>query len=265
MPSDAMTVQDVNVALTIDIAKFYRKYRLPDFQPGFKVRDLFALALSAVEARNGRMLLAIDEYDRVARTAAQQKIMGDEAIALNGVLKGVLGVLKDNQRGHRLLMTGISTLHHSELTSTPNFIKTLSLDPRLATATGFLKEDIQAELERIFSGQFLPQDQLNDLLKDPRGGSPEALVRACLDFMEFYFNGYQFVPGHPRVFNPTQCLRFFETLTSQPVQCMNRVWNPEFGLLTEDEETNIFDIHTQVLCVCVCVCVLHKLLCYNVF
>ena len=235
------------------------------------VAEYFGHALRAVNKKGGRMLLTIDEYDRVARIAAQRQIMGDEASALNGVLKGILGVLKDNQRGQRLLMTGISTLHYSELTFTANFIETLSQDPLLATATGFLREDIQAELERIFSGQFLPHDQLDRLLNDPRNGRPndsrierqQALVNVCLDFMEFYFNGYQFVPDCLRVFNPTQCLRFFKTLTSQPVQCMERVWNPRQLDASKKLDTRFFDVHTQVcvyvcvcvrICVCVCVC-----------
>ena len=270
MPSTFRTLEDVNNPLKDCIKDFCLYNRLPLPQARPNATDHFSDALREANRIGARVLVTIDEYDRVARTVAT--FPESYATEMNGVLKGILGVLKDNQNANSLLMTGISTLHHTELTSTSNYIDTLSLDPSLATAAGFLKNDLQTELTCIFEN-LLHRDDLGELMQDPRARSRETMVEACLSFMEHYFNGYQFVPDAPKVFNPTQCLRFFKTLTKEPRVCMQRVWNTDSQNVTDskvfDNHAKVRDVHCSVdrfllfvlsarcivqaqLCVCVC-------------
>ena len=169
MPSTLEDVDDVEYSLKSSISKFCNNNGL-SLPPAttVEVPDYFRHVLFSASEKGGRVLVTIDEYDRVARLAARQKVPSETACKLNRILDGMVGVLLDNHPlGHSLLMTGlISLFGRTDTTSSSRFdaVKNLTFDSHFATAVGFRKEDVRTELERIFN-HILLEDEVALLLQ----------------------------------------------------------------------------------------------------
>jgi hypothetical protein len=229
-------VDDIHSQLNSDIDGFARKYELPISSTKWSPGSLSS-ALSA--SRKLRVLITIDEFDRVARRLAKHD--GNKAASARDALRNILGAIKDNCGHCSLFMTGVTPVTIREIASPANFITDVSFYPCLATACGLPPADVKAEIARIVS-------QRPELEGDP------CAAEDLFQFMQDYFNGYRFVQTEQTtIYNPQQCLSFFHFL-AEPLTPIGNVLETiraarrdgTYLLRTETAVTAGIDINSQV-------------------
>ena len=196
-PLRASFVDDIHGEVNKAVEMFARKYNLP-----LEISPDCTETLSDIlqDASNLTTLITIDEYDRIARRFALRD--DDKAASARDVLRSILGAVKDNAGKCRLFMTGVTPLVIREISGPANFITDVSFYPDLAMLCGLPSASVRSEVARIVS-------QRPELEGDPRAAED------LFEFMQDYFNGYRFVATEQTtLFNPQQCLRFFQFLVT---------------------------------------------------
>lgn len=148
----------------------------------------FAELLAKLSAKEARVVLLIDEYDKPLVDYIDQQ---DQANTNRDILKNFFSVLKDADPFLRFfLITGVSKFSKVSLFSDLNNLEDLTLAPAAATLTGYT----QTELEHYFEvpiRQLAQADQLDHA--------------GILEKIRLWYNGYRW-SGPERLYNPFSIL-----------------------------------------------------------
>ena len=152
---------------------------------------LFANLLEALSSREGKVVVLVDEYDKVVSDNA----LGENVGELRDTLRGFYQVLKAKGELLRFVfMTGVTKYAKMGVFSGLNNLNDLSLAPAYATMLGYT----QKELEENFAGY------IGQGIQDTGMGREAYLAKV----REMY-DGYRFAPGCETVYNPVSVGLFF--------------------------------------------------------
>ena len=152
---------------------------------------LFANLLEALSSREGKVVVLVDEYDKVL----SDNVFSDHVEELRTVLGNFYQVVKTKGALLRFVfITGVTRYAMVNEFSGLNNLKHLSMSPVYGTMLGYT----QKELEENFAG-FIEQG-----IKDT-GMSREAYLAKVREM----YGGYRFSPGSEMVYNPVSVGLFF--------------------------------------------------------
>ena len=152
---------------------------------------LFANLLEALSSREGKVVVLVDEYDKVL----SDNVFSDHVEELRTVLGNFYQVVKTKGALLRFVfITGVTKYARLSVFSKMNNLNDLSLDPDYGTMLGYT----QKELEENFAGY------IGQGVKDTGMGREAYLAKV----REMY-DGYRFAPGCETVYNPVSVGLFF--------------------------------------------------------
>jgi hypothetical protein len=153
-----------------------------------------ALGIALVAARDapGPVYVLIDEYDHFTNellARSPQEFAG--AVERGGFVRKFYEVLKEGTKQvvHRIFMTGVTPVTLDSLTSGFNIASNLTLEPTLHDLMGFAHDEVESLLDRI-----------------PAADSSRR--QALMAELEQWYDGYCFVSGQRRLFNPDMVLYY---------------------------------------------------------
>ncbi len=229
--SSLREVQDLLFASVLNSIRFFNaqyNFDQPLSSDVSNVMTALNLVADCVLKEKGRLLILIDEYDRLANKLmfedpdAHNKIVlrGGNENPLSSPIRGLFEVIKAlGQRVEcRSIVTGITPIALAD-SSGGNVWANVSLQSNFGDCFGFSADDIRRALSL--------------------GGLKGVNLEAPFTLMVKYYNGHQF-PGSTRTFfNPTLCLYFLS----------NYFMDPDW-LRTELEEAKVPSNHVlkELLC-----------------
>ena len=153
---------------------------------------LFANLLEALSSREGKVVVLVDEYDKVL----SDNVFSPEVEKLRQVLGNFYQVVKTKGALLRFVfITGVTKYARLSVFSKMNNLKDLSMSPVYGTMLGYT----QKELEENFAGS------IGQGIKDTGMGREAYLAKV----REMY-DGYRFAPGCETVYNPVSVGSFFD-------------------------------------------------------
>ncbi len=142
-------------------------------------------------ARNGQVVILIDEYDKPILNNISDANVG----GILKCLKGFYSVLKDRNEQERLLfITGVSKFSHVSLFSELNNLTDITLNQDYAEMLGFT----EAEVRQYFADRMPAAANAN-------GISEEELMGQLMQ----WYDGYRFSKADTHVCNPVSITKFF--------------------------------------------------------
>ncbi len=168
--------------------------------------SLMSDLMTVVIAAGHQIYLLIDEYDHFANRllAAGARDFYDR-IVTGGFVRTFYASLKSGTgRGAiaRIFVTGVTPLLLDDMASGFNIASQVSLDPALATMTGFTRTEVEGAIDLFLASH----PKLAELAEV---GDRDRLLAV----LEQYYNGYRFSPGAvDRVFNSDMVLYFLSEL-----------------------------------------------------
>jgi hypothetical protein len=184
----ASSAAELEMSLARAVDEQAAAHRIAVSAPGASLR--FRELVLALAARDGRVVILVDEYDKPLLGA-----LGDEGKAreLLPVLKGFYAVVKATEAQQRfVLLTGVSRFSKVSVFSDLNNLTDLTMARDCATLLGYT----QAELEANF-GEYVER-------LAAREGTSRA---AALERVRDWYNGYRFEETAERVYNPVSVMR----------------------------------------------------------
>ena len=158
----------------------------------------FSSVLTAVRQTPYRLYLLIDEYDNFANEVLTASTARYEALVRGeGLLRTVFKVVKNGAEGlgiDRIFITGVSPVAMSDITSSFNIARSVSLRRPLNTLCGFTEDEVTAVTRQVVAAC----------------EQPAATGAALRELMRTFYNGYRFHPDMARVYNPTLVLYFLD-------------------------------------------------------
>ncbi|QSI03367.1 hypothetical protein DYE50_12400 [Treponema ruminis] len=152
---------------------------------------LFANLLEALSSREGKVVVLVDEYDKVL----SDNVFSPEVEKLRQVLGNFYQVVKTKGALLRFVfITGVTKYARLSVFSKMNNLNDISLDPGYGTMLGYT----QKELEENFAGY------IGQGTRDTGMGREAYLAKV----REMY-DGYRFAPGCETVYNPVSVGLFF--------------------------------------------------------
>ena len=152
---------------------------------------LFANLLEALSSREGKVVVLVDEYDKVV----SDNVFSPEVEKLRQVLGNFYQVVKTKGALLRFVfITGVTKYARLSVFSKMNNLNDISLDPGYGTMLGYT----QKELEENFAGY------IGQGTRDTGMGREAYLAKV----REMY-DGYRFAPGCETVYNPVSVGLFF--------------------------------------------------------
>ena len=159
------------------------------------LKDLFVQLLTELAAKEGKIVLLIDEYDKPIIQYMESHKM-PQAIENQEIMRNFYGPLKDKGDClHLVFITGVSKFTKVSLFSEVNHLKDLTLDERFATAFGCTQTELEAHFEP-HTQHFLQKN-------------PEYTHEILLEEVKLWYNGYSW-DGKTSVYNPFGLLNFFD-------------------------------------------------------
>ncbi len=191
--------------------------------------------LRAAKRNDLKVFVTIDEYDCITRQLAHRD--DADANAARSILKAITGIIKRSAGECRLFMTGVTLLAFNEISNSANFISDISMNPNLALVCGLSHDEVKGQLRLIHQ-------------HSPAVASDERFVDDLFGFLLTYCNGFRFVACEPQtVFNPQQCLHFFQYLLKQDIKRVLdnvRAVSASGKSALQDVDFELcFDTHTQ--------------------
>ncbi|HAS82575.1 MAG TPA: AAA family ATPase [Verrucomicrobia bacterium] len=154
--------------------------------------DRFLELVNTLTARDGRVVILVDEYDKPLLGHLGQP----SAKPIQNVLKQFYSVIKTTEACQRFaLITGVSKFTKVSIFSDLNNLTDLTMDARAATLLGYT----QSELEANF------QDYIDRLA----GAIVKTRVET-LDELRIWYNGYRFHHRAETVYNPVSVMKCFD-------------------------------------------------------
>ncbi len=138
------------------------------------------------------VLVLIDEYDHFTNELLSRSPEEfAESVERGGFVRKFYEALKKGTEGvvSRIFMTGVTPVTLDSLTSGFNIAANLTLDPELHELLGFTHDEVESLLGQDAEADSLRRQQI-------------------LDTMEQWYDGYCFVGGQPRLFNPDMVLYY---------------------------------------------------------
>ena len=158
------------------------------------LKDLFVQLLTELAAKEGKIVLLIDEYDKPIIQYMESHKM-PQAIENQEIMRNFYGPLKDKGDClHLVFITGVSKFTKVSLFSEVNHLDDLTLNPDFATAFGWTQTEVEAHFEPHIQ-HFLQKN--TDHTRD-----------SLLEKMKYWYNGYSW-DGETSVYNPFGLLNFF--------------------------------------------------------
>ena len=223
---DAVDYQSQSLAegLTYELKECAEKYDIQLEDDSFKMQ--FRELLKKLNAKHGRVVLLIDEYDKPIIDYLETATI-EQAKINRATLRDFYSVLKSADDQLRFVfITGITKFSKVSLFSHLNNLNDITLNERFTTLAGYTQEEIEHYFE----------DYLSDIGKR-MGISHEEL----LDTMKFWYNGYSW-DGVTRVYNPFGTLNFLSN------RDFRNFWfstgNPKF-LIEQMRQQTIYNIENM--------------------
>ncbi|KNC51087.1 uncharacterized protein AMSG_12037 [Thecamonas trahens ATCC 50062] len=184
------------------LVDFVERYNLAvQRERPFEMRDIKRV-VGAVGRAGGRVMVLIDEYDRVAnelmvkdKDAYARSVMGVSGEEASSPLRSLLTTFKmaQDRAPVTLLMTGLTPIVLADV-SAYNVARNLTLREEFGDFFGFTSGDIERGLTTA--------------------GHGSGDIAAALAVMRKWYNGYLFPGASQRVFNPQISLHFMDLFTS---------------------------------------------------
>jgi hypothetical protein len=151
----------------------------------------FKELLQKLQAKQGRVVVLIDEYDKPIIDYIDNIPQANEN---RDILRDFYVVLKDNPQYLRFVfITGITKFSKVSIFSALNHLTDISMNDGYATLLGYT----QSELESSFK-EYMPQAMKANDMTEPQ----------LLDALKFWYNGYSW-DGQTRMYNPFSIINFF--------------------------------------------------------
>ena len=168
------------------------KYGVTLTEEGVSLR--FADLLNQLNAKLGRVVILIDEYDKPLIDYLDKESL-PQAFANQKLLKRFYSVLKDNDDKVRLLLiTGVSKFSKVGVFSDLNNLYDISLTAEFNDLVGITQNELEA-----YFGSAIDTYEAEENKTEIRGQLRE------------WYNGYSFHDGHYTVYNPWSLLVFFRS------------------------------------------------------
>jgi hypothetical protein len=159
------------------------------------IKDLFTQLLYDLSAKEGKIVLLIDEYDKPIIEYMESETM-ERAYENQKIIKNFYGCLKDaGDCLHVVFITGISKFVRVSLFSELNHLGDLTLDNRFTTAFGYTQTEVEAHFEPHIQA-FLAEN-------------PEYTREKLLEKVKTWYNGYSW-DAKTTLYNPFGLLNFFD-------------------------------------------------------
>ncbi len=159
------------------------------------LKKLFTQLLTDLSAKQGKIVLLIDEYDKPIIEYMEAHKM-PKAFENQDIMRNFYSTLKDaGDCLHLTFITGVSKFAKIFLFSEVNHLTDLTLDKRFATAFGYTQTEVEAHFE--------PHIQYG--LTE----NPEFTRETFLEKIKLWYNGYSW-DGKTSVYNPFGLLNFFD-------------------------------------------------------
>ena len=218
--------QSLAQALTYELDKCAKIYGITLEKDGFKQR--FRELLEVLNAKHGRVVLLIDEYDKpIIDYLEKSKI--EQSKINRDTLRDFYSVLKNADEQLRFVfITGISKFSKVSLFSHLNNLADITMNKKYAALVGYTQQEVEAYFE----------DYLQ-LIEQELSISREEL----LEKMKIWYNGYSW-DGVTRVYNPFGTLNFLDNRTF--VNFWFATGNPKF-LIEQMREKAFYNIENQTV------------------
>ena len=153
--------------------------------------DRFLELVNTLAARDGKVVILIDEYDKPLLGHLGQ----ESAREIQTVLKQFYSVVKATEEQQRfVLITGVSKFSKVSIFSDLNNLTDLTMDRRAATLLGYTQEEVEANfpdyIERLATSKGMNVDK-------------------TLANLRLWYNGYKFHQDAPSVYNPVSLMKCF--------------------------------------------------------
>ena len=169
-----------------------RKWGITHTKRGANDR-LTELITTAYELSGKQVVVLIDEYDAPMLDVAHERKTLDE---LRNVMRNFFSPLKMCEPMLRFVfLTGITKFSQVSIFSELNNIKNVSLDDEYAGVCGITKEELLTQMSEDI-----------DMLAEAQGMTREETIAKLKE----NYDGYQFSPASPDVFNPYSLLNCFD-------------------------------------------------------
>ncbi len=185
--------QGLNTALLLELQEMCAEYKITPKTDD--VKNLFTQLLTELSAKDGKIFLLIDEYDK-PMTEYMEAHKIPQAIENQEIMRNFYGALKDaGDCLHLTFITGVSKFAKVSLFSEVNHLEDLTLDHQFATAFGYTQEEVEAHFEpHIQYGLSRNKDFTRE---------------RYLEKMKTWYNGYSW-DGETSVYNPFGLLNLFK-------------------------------------------------------
>ena len=153
--------------------------------------DRFLELVNTLAARDGKVVILIDEYDKPLLGHLGQ----ESAREIQTVLKQFYSVVKATEEQQRfVLITGVSKFSKVSIFSDLNNLTDLTMDRRAATLLGYTQEEVEANfpdyIERLATSKGMNADE-------------------TIEELRVWYNGYKFHQDAPSVYNPVSLMKCF--------------------------------------------------------
>ena len=153
--------------------------------------DRFLELVNTRAARDGKVVILIDEYDKPLLGHLGQESARD----IQAVLKQFYSVVKATEAQQRfVLITGVSKFSKVSIFSDLNNLTDLTMSGQASTLLGYTQEEVEANFP----------DYIERLAKK-QGRS----VDETIEELRVWYNGYKFHQDAPTVYNPVSLMKCF--------------------------------------------------------
>lgn len=184
------------------------------------IKDLFTQLLHEISAKEGKVVLLIDEYDKPIIEYLERETM-ERAYENQRIIKNFYGCLKDAGNClHLVFITGISKFVRVSLFSELNHVTDLTLDRNFHTAFGLTQTEVESHFEM----------HIQDFLIE----NPDFTRKTLLEKVKLWYNGYSW-GSKTTVYNPYGLLNFFQKqqffnfwfATGTPTFLLKKIFNED--------------------------------------
>lgn len=159
---------------------------------GIDYQSRFEDLIQQLAETDGKVVILIDEYDKPILDNIENSA---EARRIRDVLKAFYTVIKAADQYLRFVfITGISKFSRVGIFSGMNNLDDISMDARFATMLGITEEELRNDFQEHIES-FSQKEKMS--------------VQAMLDKIRTWYNGFCFVGGGQRIYNPFSVLQLF--------------------------------------------------------
>ena len=191
---DAMSYQELGLdkALTYQMEILASEHGIELLAQDYKTQ--FEELLKKIHAKEGKIALLIDEYDKPIISYLETSTM-PQAVINQKIMKEFYSVLKNAEPYLRFFfLTGVSKFSKVSIFSDLNHVRDLTMDKRYSTIVGYTQQELESNFEDYIQ-----------TTKDSLNCSREKLI----ENMRIWYNGFSW-DGENKLYNPFGILNFLD-------------------------------------------------------